>query len=292
MLPQATADLRRANQLRYLRLLLAIRAQWARLTPKNDWDAAWAQVAPRVTGLVAAAQYGAAQDGAASVAAALAQTGADAPNATGRVNPAALAGVASDGRPLDTLLAQALVQARMAGGTAEDMLTAGRRWLEIAAHMQTVDAARGASSMAITATRGAGWVRWVSPPCCKNCAVLSGKWFRWNQGFERHPGCDCIHRPAMESEAPANYRQDVDPSQIKDLTVAQRQALAEGADLSRVVNAYRSEIVPARHARMYTTTELGSVGSKVRLTPEGIYARAAGDRERAVELLRQHGYIT
>ena len=287
MLPAATNDVYRANRRRVLRLLIALRSEWARLTPSNDWDAVWREAGPRITGMVTLAQQGAALDGAASVPVALRQTGAT-PAQVAQVNAAAFGGVASDGRPLGSLLGQSLIQARQAVGTAEEMLLAGRTFLDMAAHMQVLDASRAASSVAITATRGAGWVRMVNPPCCQDCAILAGKWFRWNQGFERHPGCDCIHRPAMGSEPRAGYTQEIAPTDIKDLTQAQRQALAEGADLNRVVNAYRGQI-PGRRARMFTTSE--AARGKLRLTPEGIYTRAGGDRDKAVGLLREFGYL-
>ncbi|MBK6887020.1 MAG: hypothetical protein IPH03_11745 [Tetrasphaera sp.] len=42
----------------------------------------------------------------------------------------------------------------------------------------------------------AGYIRVLSPPSCDRCSVLGGKWFKWNTGFARHPGCDCKHVPA------------------------------------------------------------------------------------------------
>ena len=307
MIPQATADLYRVNRLRYALLLRAILAEWARLTPSNDWDAAWRVAGPRITGLVTAAQAGAAADGARSVGLAFAELGVDeVPLAT--VVPAAFAGVASDGRPLDSLMRQSVATAR-AAGSAEEGLAAGSRWLAIATKLQLNDAARQATATTIVATPGAGWVRYVSPPCCQDCAVQAGKWFRWNQGFLRHPNCDCVHRPAHSSEQPASYTETVPIDQIHDLTEAQRMALEDGADISQVVNAYRraardksGRVAEGARERMGFTTEgttprgwasyvaRADGRSGPRPTPELIY-RNARTRQEAVDLLHRFGYV-
>ena len=84
---------------------------------------------------------------------------------------------------------------------------------------------------------------------------------------------------------PKGYRADIDPDQIHDLTEAERKALAEGADLGRVVNSQRG----AAKDRMTTTAGPGP-REGARLTPDGIYQRA-GSRDEAVDLLRRHGYL-
>ena len=43
--------------------------------------------------------------------------------------------------------------------------------------------------LAIMATRNAGYVRYEPAPYCQRCAVLVGKWFKANTGFQRHPRC-------------------------------------------------------------------------------------------------------
>lgn len=88
----------------------------------------------------------------------------------------------------------------------------------------------------------------------------------------------------------------IDPDQIHDLTEAQREALADGADLSRVVNAYRTadrdargRVVAGARQRMTTTTEIGR-GDRARLTPDGI-RQIGRTREERVALLVEHGYL-
>ncbi len=194
------------------------------------------------------------------------------------------AGVTADGREMASLVQYTDRVADQSGPRA------ARNWLRVAVHSELVDTVRAASSVAIAVTPRAGWVRMVNPPCCQDCAILAGRYYRWSQGFQRHKLCDCIHRPSYDSEPRSGYATAVPVSQIKDLTVAQRQALDEGADLNRVVNAYRGE-VPGRRHRMQTTGELGRVAGMRRLTPEGIYRLAGGSREAAVKLLRANGYV-
>jgi hypothetical protein len=252
-----------------------------------DFDASWARVGPRILLLTASAQLGAARSGAAYVPDTLAELGAPV-DPVGEVVPEAFSGIASDGRPLDTLLGESVIRAKVArdnGAAASDALTAAGRALDMYVHTQIADAARGAASVAIAARPTVGWVRMVNPPCCGRCAVLAGKWFRYNQGFQRHPRCDCRHVPAPEDVAG-----DVGTSpaalfsggHVKGLTSGQAKAITEGADPARVINA-------SRKASGMTTTEAAVKGRR-RLTPDGIY-RMATTREGALQLLREHGYL-
>lgn len=285
-LPAATAEFRAAQERRVAALLRALGVEWSRVSAAAPWRS-WSQVESRVLALVAAAMVGAARDGAVSVPASLAQAGFDVSPAV-EVNASAFARSAADGRDLRSLLRFAPYRVDAAVGSPAQRLAAGASFLALAAHEQVVGAGLGASQTAITATPGAGWVRLANPPCCQDCAVLAGKWFKWNAGFKRHPGDDCIHRPAHEQEPPSGYAQDIGADQIKDLTAGQRAALDEGAELGRVVNAYRRE-VPGRRGRMLTTTERAGRGQR-RLTPDGIVAQAR-TRDEAIEMLRSHGYL-
>ena len=134
----------------------------------------------------------------------------------------------------------------------------------------------------------------VSAPCCQRCAVLAGKFFKWNDGFLRHPRCDCRHIPAKDSDWQGRTS-EVGPDQIRDLTQAQRQAIADGADQNQVINAHRRG---ARSADGMSTSEgttrRGFAGQRrpgqQRMTPEAIY-RTSATREEAIEKLRANGYI-
>lgn len=146
------------------------------------------------------------------------------------------------------------------------------------------DSARAAESVAVAVRPNIYHVRYVSPPCCARCAILAGRVYRWSDGFERHPGCDCSMIPTPVA---APYAQDPDQlvrdGLVRGLSKADMQALAEGADLGRVVN------VRSRKAGLLQAGQALTRGG--RPTPAGIY-RMASDRDEAVQLLARYGYIT
>lgn len=246
MIPQATADLYRSNRRRVAALLPYLHREWGLIG--EDLELGWQQRGPRITALTSAAIAGAAADGASSVPTALAQNKHfSAP--LFRIDPMSFGSVANlapygDGSgaavPLGRHLYGAVIRARSAAADSlDERLLIGRQALDQLVHTQVVDAARSASQVTVAATPRTGYIRYVNPPCCQDCAVQAGRFFRWNQGFERHPNCDCVHVPWGEGE-PVGYTTDVPLDQIKDLTVGQRMALEDGADLSQVVNAYRN----------------------------------------------------
>lgn len=248
----------------------------------------WPDVSRRLSVTVAAGQVRAAERAG--------QFAADALGVDSLINPRSFAGLASDGRSLDGLLYSGVVRARSASGPMAERMAAGGQWMAGLAKTMVADAGRAATQATIAATPRAGWVRLVRPSCCQRCAVLAGKWFRWNEGFRRHPLCDCVHRPAL-SAPPPDYSSSIAPSQIHDLTEAQRRAIDEGADVNQVINAYRRSS-KSRESYLLTTEGMSKHGtarnalgrSGKRLTPDGIF-RIAESREEAVRLLVEHGYI-
>ena len=149
----------------------------------GDWDAGWASIERAVLALVVAAQTGAAADGAAMVPLALEQTGYPV-EPLAQVNPAALTGYASDGRPLDSLLGYSVQVARDAAGDSVTRLSTAGSWLATAVHLQVADAARAGSSLAIAARPGVGWVRMVNPPCCGVFEMQDGRIKVWRDYFD------------------------------------------------------------------------------------------------------------
>ena len=260
-----------------------------------------------VAKVVAAYQLAAAVDAARSVPAMLDEQGI--PDETvARVETTRLTGVASDGRPLDTLFEQ-----------ADNDYAFG---LMVATQLQ--DVARVAQSLAITTRPNVdGYVRMLNPPSCSRCAVLAGKFYRWNAGFERHPGCDCRHIPSSEAlsgdlttDPQAYFESLSEPEQNRIFTNAGAEAIRDGADIGRVVNARRGMSTAARGTsgrRMLVSEEVGGRqvfvtresttrrgaasrtrtgrNMSARLMPESIY-EVADDREDALRMLRLHGYIT
>ena len=285
--PQAALDLYDVLRRRGLATSLLVSREWRAIDPSGDWLAEWQTRIPRANAIVSAARIGAAGLGAESVPLALAQSGFPEPQ-DALVNPRAFAGWAWQGVRMDDYLTSPVIVARRATGSADEMLATGGRWLDGLVRTAVTDAGRSGSGLAIMATKNAGYVRYEPAPYCQRCAVLVGKWFKANTGFQRHPRCDAVH-VAQSSRAPEGerYQAVLDPAQIHDLTDAQRKAIEDGADLNRVLNAYRAA-KPGTYETMATTAELSRAAT--RLTPEAIYAAAGDDRNRALNMLRHYGY--
>lgn len=123
----------------------------------------------------------------------------------GVVVPQAWAGRTSDGRELASLIrhpafsATQLVQHGRKPAIA--IAQSGRQATRLVV-TQIQDTSRQAATAAITGRIGASWTRITSPPSCDRCLLLHGKTFRWNQGFRRHPLCDCRHVPGTSRTLP------------------------------------------------------------------------------------------
>lgn len=261
----------------------------------SDFEAGWRRVGPQILTVISAAQLSVARESVPYLSNLAEQTTES--DVLGALNPVALAGVASDGRPLDTLAYGAVVrsgEAYNAGATQTQALKSGGKWLDMMTTLQVADAARTATSIgACVRPEWGGYVRYLNPPSCSRCAVLAGKWFKWNTGFDRHPRCDCQHFPAKnasyaESEGFIGNPDDAwRNGHVKDLTKKQRMALEDGADLSQIINARRG---------MSTTTQIKGTRFDFTLegtTKRGVYGRsdvAAGAGYTATNV-GQRGYV-
>ncbi len=149
-----------------------------------------------------------------------------------------------------------------------------------------------------------GYVRVLNPPSCPRCIVLAGKFYRWNEGFPRHPMCDCRHLPVVVAESdslltdPTKYFDSLTKrEQDEAFGRANAQAIRDGADISRVVNAVGAgKTWTADNGRRYTAASAGrskkrAVGPVLRPTPWQLYRDARGNRDEALRLLRDFGYI-
>lgn len=315
-IPQAAQDHYGTVQGLQLLTLAAGRRAWQRVDPRflsASWDEALQDLVPVVT----AAQVRAAYSGSSYGAATLAQQGSwVVPEAF--VDPRAFGGYASDGRSLEGLLLSPMVHTKTAltrrpTYTDDDIfdgmtdalpmaqaLARGQSSLDTILRTTIADAARQAAGVDTTSRRGVGYIRMLNPPSCIRCAVLAGRFYRWNAGFQRHPKCDCVHvqsrvgsTEAAKAEGliedPMEYFNSLSSSeQDKLFGVANSQAIRDGADMSRVSNAYRGK---SGLTTTEGTTRRGFASNMrgQRLTPEGIY-KTAGSREEALRLLEQHGY--
>lgn len=277
-----------------VRLRQEAAAAWSRVD--RAWiSETWAQQIPRLLLLLTGGQHAAAVSADRYVAEALVSQGIN-PATEGRVDAAALAGVASDGRPLESLLAQPGIAAKVAiaaGADIQRAMAMGGALAQLIAHTQVSDAGRVADGVAVTARKQVGgYVRMVSGGACSRCLILAGRWYRWNTGFARHPHCSCTHIPAAEDNS-ADLRTDPRKA-FNALSAAEQdatfgkagaQAIRDGADMSRVVNARRGMYTADGHL---LTRE--AAGRRPRLMPEQIMADAK-NRDDAIRLLKLHGYV-
>lgn len=271
----------------------------------------WSLLSIQALTILASAQGLAAAASGDYVDAALDAQDLDTPTA-GTVQPAAFAGVASDGRGLASLLQEPAIHALGgigAGNSVAWSMGSGLLALDQIVRTQIADAGRVADGVAIAARpRVGGYVRMLSPPSCSRCIILAGKYFRWNAGFQRHPRCDCRHIPTSEDRA-GDLRTDPRAAfdsmsaaeQDKAFGKAGAQAVRDGADIPQVTNARRGMTTASILGRdVLATTEgttaRGMAGRRLgartpRLMPEQIYLEAAGNRDEAIRLLRRFGYI-
>jgi hypothetical protein len=265
--------------------------------------------------VVANYQLVAAQQAVAAVGAQVAEQGVTAPAVAG-VATAALAGVASSGLPLVDVL-----------HTAQNLTG-----LSMLVSTMVSDAGRQASLLSISSRPGlSGYVRMLNPPSCSRCVVQAGKFFRTNEGFERHPGCDCIHVAVGNEDMahelglisnPNKYFDSLTAEvQNRTFTKAGAEAIRQGADIGQVVNARSgmntAQIMPrgwipkgrlasqdvfGRHVFTTTSgiTRRGLFGKAnesrtrklpVRLMPESVIALAKGNPDEARRLLSLYGYL-
>lgn len=230
------------------RIAQRIAAIWAGLD-SNNLDRSWTRASGEALATVVGAQILAAAAGDSYVTAALTAQGIDGSPA-GEVLARAFGGAASDGRSLETLLREPVISVKEViarGASTDRAMTAGGMRMDTIVRTQIADAGRAATGVAIAQDRAVGgYIRMLSPPSCSRCAILAGKHFRWNKGFDRHPNCDCVHIPAGEDiphdprTSPAAYFRSLSQQeQDRIFTRAGAQAVRDGGDINQVVNVRR-----------------------------------------------------
>ncbi|MFI6819730.1 hypothetical protein ACIBJE_02110 [Micromonospora sp. NPDC050187] len=229
---------------------------WLRIDP-GDIARSWTSLLVDLLVMTNATQLAAARSAEEYLDVVLDEQGID-PTAEGRLAPAALAGVASDGRDLASLLYEPAIGTLTAIGAGADVdraLGIGGDALDTMVRTQAADAGRAADQVAlVTRKRAGGYVRMVVGRTCGRCVVLAGRRYAWNHGFDRHPRCDCVHVPAGEDTAddvrtdPRAWFDSLSRAeQDKQFTKAGAQAIRDGANISQVVNARRGSygLMPA-----------------------------------------------
>jgi len=308
------------------RALRDLTRMWVATDRTNILDS-WQAKLSAATLIVAQAQQAVAEDSIEYTNAVL--QAQDAPQERHQILAAGFAGIAyplgDKPRPPimleDTILSPAYKALRAIGHgyTVDRSMGIGLDNLLLRSQLQISDAARQAEGVAMTATpKRMHYVRMLNPPSCARCAILAGKTYRSQEAFRRHPGCDCRHIPVSEALAgdmtadPYQYFNSLSPEdQNKYFRPSDAQAIRDGADIFQVVNA-RAETYSTEGgalATYYGTTKRGYWGSmqetrkrqgkerygvaiRERLMPEEIYKRSKGNREQALRMLENYGYIT
>jgi hypothetical protein len=293
-------------------------------------DASFAALLPRLLAVVARAQLLAATAGASFLSRILSAQGAGPSGA--KLAPEAFAGLTGDGRPMASLLYTpvALSKQRIGQGTRiADALGQEELHMALLVRTQVQDTGRMALQSAMAAEpKIRGYVRKVNLPACARCIILSGRFYRYSDGFLRHPNCDCGMIPVAVG---SNFVQAEDPAQLiarmqadhpkvlaKSLTGGDLKALDHGADLNQVVNAHRGMTTaagPGRTVQATTegTTKRGVAGQRLireagakrgsgrystartpRLTPAQVFEEASlssWSRDEITRQLKRFGYV-
>lgn len=284
---------------------------WSEVDPEAISES-WERMIPLVAAEVTRSQSGAVASGVQASRHVAVDTGQyELPD--GFVDASPLVGVGSTGAPLDTVLYSPAigVKSLLGGGmSAREAMTYGATTVASLSRTLVADAGRQGMHLDMTSRNVTGYVRVVEPGACKRCVILAGKFFRWNDGFLRHPRCRCEHMPAKSEQwakdegwysDPYDYFNDLSPAeQDRVWGRSNARAIRDGADIWQVTNAttVRKAGKPPLSWDGMTTTEgtsrhgafakLG--GGNARLTPDAIY-RTAGTPTRAKRMLEQNGYI-
>jgi len=180
------------------------------------------------------------------------------------------------------------------GVPIDEAMNSGKGLTQLIGAQATRDTARDAVGIAQVADqRVAGWVRYVNAPACGRCLVLSGKFYKWSDGFQRHPRCDCAHRP-INYDSVGEFRDNLPnlktefnamskAEQDKSFGVGVADEIRGGADVSKAVNVNNSGMIRDPKKR--------STGDLPRPVLNAVMAESGGDRAKAIAKLREYGLI-
>lgn len=229
---------------------IALRS-WRRVD-RADISGSWRALLPDILALLIGAQIVAAELADPYLADAL----GDGPD----VDPGGYAGMTTGGVPVGDLLYLPVIDAKQhiaAGSSAAGALRQSSELLQMYMRSTVADTGRLAVSAGMGARpHSSGYYRMLVPPSCPRCAILAGRWYRWNSGFRRHPRCDCVHIPVQETDDSHLFdaRKAIEQGQVHGLSEADRRAIVDyGANPAQVVNATQG-MYTAYGGRSFTTT--------------------------------------
>lgn len=247
---------------------IRIQQLWRELST-SDLDRSWMRVGPAIVRALSAGQLLAASTGQSYVDAVVRADRAEPeyePEAS-TVTYRALSGAASDGRPLETLTYEPVIRTKtlIKGGlTLSEAMLGGMAQMNRIVANEVATAGSSAAGIAMVANRTVtGYVRAIRPGACARCAILAGRWYRYNADFQRHPHCGCYGVPSTRSNRghltdPMSFFNGLSRAeQDRRFTIGGAAAIREGADISQVVNVRRK-------GALYTTTAYGRTVSATR----------------------------
>jgi hypothetical protein len=273
---------------------LATKSIWQQMT--DDFDRSWRSVGPALLETVELGRAAAVTRSLGYTAAVLDETSQQAP-AAGALNPGRFLESAPNGQPMAAVLSGSIVQAKVAvrdGAQPAAALAQAERWLTGVVLTTMADTGRSVVGADITQRPTiTGYVRMLNAPSCSRCIILAGKFFRWNEVFQRHPRCDCKHIPAQDAEWAKAEGFISDPYEaFKALSPSEQErvfgriearAIRDGADIYRIENTKLRGLGTAKSREKY--------GTPTKLTIDDIY-RTAGNRRNAIAAMEREGYIT
>lgn len=186
------------------------------------------------------------------------------------VNAEGLAGRTPFGDPVSSLLLLPAIEAERDigdGASLEGALKLLRAKLAMYTHTTVADAGRLAVTTGMAARPHiSGYYRRLRLPSCARCAILAGKFYRYNTGFRRHPKCDCTHEPVEDSDDSLEFdaRDAILSGQVHGISRKVLESIRLGADPSQVINA-GSGMYMAGGRRFTTagTTRRGVAGARI-----------------------------
>lgn len=293
-IPQAAAEFYRQQQRISDVTARAVSNQWAKVG--DDFTPGWDSVRGGVADVVQAGLRATTRSAAEYTPKLISETGLDAAP-VGGLQLGAFSEAMPDGSEIASAFDAAPIRAKQAvagGATSVLAREMAGAWLSSKVLTALADTRRNVVSVDLAQRPTiTGYVRMLNGASCPRCTILAGKWFRWNEGFQRHPNCDCVHIPAKDqqwaeaegfvSDPYEEFFSLTEEEQDRLYTKAGAQAIRDGGDIYRVVNINQRGLGVSRQAVRY--------GTPMRMTPNDIYELKLS-RSETINLLEREGYIT
>lgn len=261
----------------------------------NSLDASWGRVAPKMVQLVASAQLAAADLTPGYIRAL--DNSYNFTSQPARIVPQAFSNVMGDGREVAPALYGAVTTTKGLIGKGipvPNAFQSGGSFLSIIASAALQDMARNADEVLSAGKGYTRYVRVIGGTACSRCAILAGTYSATETAFQRHVHCCCstcpieiAGKPAVSGmkvpegfhDSPGSYFDSLSAEeQDRVFTKAGAEAIRQGADVTKIVNARRSAygIGYTGHSRSLGGVKVPTVATRGRLTPITIGRKADG----------------